>query len=157
MLILNVKEKFICVMRVVSWCRSCQTEEASHNCRNIMKVFFTTLWQQQGETENEAAYTQRLYSACGHFSLCPGLCSQAERGQALFPKSGSTPKRGRQTKLFPVSSVPKKVIIVVLFWSSRRTASIPSTSSSLQRISLSPPQCTRLQPGQDGRSLTKTG
>lgn len=43
MLILNVKEKFICAMRVVSWHRSCQTEEVSYNCHSIMKIFFKTL------------------------------------------------------------------------------------------------------------------
>lgn len=80
MLILNVKEKFICAMRVVSWHRSCQTEEVSYNCHSIMKIFFKTLWQLHGETENETAYTWRLLCLCEYISLCSGLYSQFEWG-----------------------------------------------------------------------------
>jgi len=78
MLILNVKEKFIYVMRVGNWHSSCQTEEVSYNCHSIRKISFTTLATAEQDRKWNCLHLETALPVREDISLCSGLYSQFE-------------------------------------------------------------------------------
>ena len=105
-------------------------------------------------------HLETVLSVCEHISLYSGLYSQFEWGQALFPKCWINSKKGQADHFashFPCTTKISHYCSTVL----EETGELPGSQVQVAPCkgsasdTLSPPQRTRLQLGQDGWSLTR--